>query len=221
MSDKRTTAKEFHDASGVEDWRVLFWGAYAYYRTGSFTEGATFVSAIAQVADALNHFPDVDLRPDGVTVRTFSRRDGALSKRDIELARRVSEVARELHLAADPSRVQSVGIAVAQDAGADARPFFAAALGYDYLDETDVIDPNRRNPHFSFQQLRPPRAGRGRTHIDISVPADQAEARVAAALAAGGRLADDSHVPYWWTLASPENHGVDIAAWPDFEDDQD
>jgi len=22
------------------------------------------------------------------------------------------------------------------------------------------------------------------------------------------------------TLASPENHGVDIAAWPDFEDDE-
>ena len=50
------------------------------------------------------------------------------------------------------------------------------------------------------------------------MPAEQAEARVAAALAAGGRLADDSHVPNWWTLASPENHGVDIAAWPDFED---
>ena len=43
--------------------------------------------------------------------------------------------------------------------------------------------------------------------------------QVAAALEAGGRLADDSHVPQWWTLASPENHGVDIAAWPDFEDD--
>jgi hypothetical protein len=21
----------------------------------------------------------------------------------------------------------------------------------------------------------------------------------------------------WWTLASPDNHGVDIAAWPAFE----
>jgi 4a-hydroxytetrahydrobiopterin dehydratase len=54
----------------------------------------------------------------------------------------------------------------------------------------------------------------------VSVPADQAEARVAAALEAGGRLADGTHVPQWWTLASPENHGVDIAAWPDFEDDE-
>jgi 4a-hydroxytetrahydrobiopterin dehydratase len=50
------------------------------------------------------------------------------------------------------------------------------------------------------------------------VPADQAEARVTAALEAGGRLADGTHAPQWWTLASLENHGVDIAAWPDFED---
>ena len=35
----------------------------------------------------------------------------------------------------------------------------------------------------------------------------------------GGRIADDRNAPYWWTLASPENHKVDIAAWPDFEDD--
>ncbi|MFN8518354.1 MAG: VOC family protein [Chloroflexota bacterium] len=77
---------------------------------------------------------------------------------------------------------------------------------------------HRRNPYVSFQPLHPPKPRRGRTHIDVSVPADQAEARVAAALAAGGRLVDESHAPNWWTLASPENHGVDIAAWPDVED---
>jgi 4a-hydroxytetrahydrobiopterin dehydratase len=66
--------------------------------------------------------------------------------------------------------------------------------------------------------LDPPKPGRGRFHIDVSVPADQAEARVAAALAADGRIVDDSNAPYYWTLASPENHGVDIAAFPDFED---
>jgi 4a-hydroxytetrahydrobiopterin dehydratase len=111
-----------------------------------------------------------------------------------------------------------VGIAVAQDSAADVRPFFAAAFGYEDLGEEDAIDPNRRNPHLWFHQLAPSKPGRGRFHIDVSVPADQVEARVAAAVAAGGRIADDSHAPEWWTLASPENHGVDIAAWPDFED---
>ena len=115
-----------------------------------------------------------------------------------------------------------MAIAVAQDAGSDVGPFWAAALGYRSLGANeDVVDRHRRNPHVSFQGLKPPKPGRGRTHIDVSVPADQAEARVAAALAAGGRLADDSHVPDWWTLASPENHKVDIARWPDVEDDED
>jgi 4a-hydroxytetrahydrobiopterin dehydratase len=218
VPDKRTTAKAFHAADGVEDWRVLFWGAYAYYRVGSFAEGARFVAAIAEVATALGHHPDVDLRPEGVMIRTSTSVEGELSERDIELARRISEAAHALGLDADPSQVQVVGIAVAQDTGSDTRPFWAAALGYD-IGTADAIDRHRRWPHVSFQGLKPPKPGRGRTHIDVSVPADQAEARVAAALAAGGRIADDRNVPYWWTLASPENHKVDIAAWPDFEDD--
>jgi pterin-4a-carbinolamine dehydratase len=219
MTGKRTTARAFHEADGVDDWRVLFWGAHAYYLTASFSEGARFVAAISEIADATGHFPDVDLRPEGVTIRTFSREDGALSELDIEFARHISVAARELGLEADPSQVQVVGVAVAQDAGQDVRPFWAAALGYRYLGAEDAIDHNRRNPHFWFHDLKTSKPGRGRFHIDISVPADQAEARVAAALAAGGRIADDSHAPEWWTIASPENHGVDIAAWPDFEDE--
>jgi 4a-hydroxytetrahydrobiopterin dehydratase len=222
MGELRLTARAFHEADGVEDWRVLYTGANAYYRVASFAEGARFVATIAEVADDLGHFPDVDLRPEGVTVRTCSGDYGALSERDVELAGRVSLTARTLHLETDPSQVQALGIAVAQDAGSDVGPFWAAALGYRSLGaKEDVVDRHRRHPHVAFQPLHPPKPGRGRMHIDVSVPAEVAEARVAAALAAGGRLADDTHAPQWWTLASPENHGVDIAAWPDTEDFKD
>ena len=88
MGDKRITARAFHDAGGLDEWRVLFSGAHAYYRVASFAAGASFVAAIAEVGDAVGHFPDVDLRPEGVTVRTCSGEYGALSERDIELARR-------------------------------------------------------------------------------------------------------------------------------------
>lgn len=220
MREKRTTAKAFHAAAGVEDWRILFSGAHAYFPVGSFAEAARFVAAIADVAEAVGHAPDVDVRPEGVTVRTASGDYGALSQRDVDLARRISAAARSLGIESDPSQVQVVGIAVAQDADADVGPFWAAALGYRSLGpKEDVVDRHRRNPYVSFQPLHPPRPGRGRTHIDVSVPADQAEARVAAALDAGGRLADASNAPMWWTVASPDNHGVDIAAWPDVEDD--
>ena len=56
-----------------------------------------------------------------------------------------------------------------------------------------------------------PRPQRNRVHVDVFVPNDVAEARVAAALAAGGRLVDDSHVPDWWTLADAEGNEVDVA----------
>jgi 4a-hydroxytetrahydrobiopterin dehydratase len=109
---------------------VLFWGAYAHYRTRNFSDGARLVAVIAELAEEIGHYPDIDLRPDGVTIRTFSRDDGALSVLDIELARRVSTAAGELGLEPDPSQLQAVGIAVAQGSGMDVRPFWTAALGY-------------------------------------------------------------------------------------------
>ncbi len=222
MNEKRITAKAFHDAEGVEEWRVLYGGAHAYFGVRSFEHGARLVAAIAEGAAAVGHFPDVDLRPEGVTVRTASGEYGAMSGRDIELARRISVEARRLEAEPDPTQVQAIGIAVAQNDGSDVGPFWAAALGFRSLGPgDDVVDPHRRLPHVAFQPIHPPRPGRGRLHIDVSVPADQAEARVKAALDAGGRLAESSRAPLWWSLASPENHGVDIAAWPDFEDDDD
>jgi 4a-hydroxytetrahydrobiopterin dehydratase len=208
---------EFHATPGVEDWRVLFWGAHAFYRAASFAQAAEFVAAIAEVAAAVGHDPDVDVRPEGVTIRSFTQPNGALSRKDAELAVAISAAAHRLGLQPDPSLLQVVGIAVAQGAGVDTRPFWEAAFGYVRLGDEDLIDPLRRGPHLWFHELTPPRPGRGRTHIDVSVPADQAEKRVQAAVAAGGRIADDRNAPGSWTIASPDNHGVDIAGWPDFE----
>jgi 4a-hydroxytetrahydrobiopterin dehydratase len=38
---------------------------------------------------------------------------------------------------------------------------------------------------------------------------------VAAAVAAGGRIVDDSHAPAAWILADRAGNRVCIAAWPD------
>lgn len=43
------------------------------------------------------------------------------------------------------------------------------------------------------------------------VPHDQAEGRVAAALAAGGRIVRDDRAPMWWTLADAAGNEADIA----------
>ncbi|WP_166849338.1 4a-hydroxytetrahydrobiopterin dehydratase [Isoptericola sp. BMS4] len=102
MTDQITT-DEFGAADGVADWRVRDGSAEAVFRTGSFAAGVRLVDEIGEIADALDHHPDVDLRYGAVTVRTWSHDVGGLTRRDTELARRVSEAARELDIPADPA----------------------------------------------------------------------------------------------------------------------
>ena len=158
---------------------------------------------------------DVDLRPEAVVVRVPYRGADRIPAGAADFAAEVSAAAEELALSADPSLVQTVDLAVAQHSGTDTRPFWTAALGYEVSGDVDSIDPLRRGPQLSFQPIRDDRPGRGRTHVDVSVPADLARARVDAAIAAGGTLTDDSYAPAWWTLTSPDNHGIDIAGWTD------
>lgn len=61
--------------------------------------------------------------------------------------------------------------------------------------------------------MDPPRWDRNRLHVDVFVPYDQAADRVAAALAAGGRLINDRDAPTGWTLADPEGNEVDVATY--------
>ncbi len=211
---ERITPRQFHEAVGVEDWRVLFSGASAHFRTGSFAAGVALVDAIGRLADAADHHPDLDLRYEGVTVRLVTHDVDGLSERDIELARQISAAARELGVAADPGAVQDVQVAIDALVGPEVMPFWRAVLGYrDTGEEDHLLDPRSRGPSFFFQEMDAPRPQRNRIHIDISVPHDQAEARVAAAIAAGGHLVTDEHAPAWWTLADAEGNEADMATW--------
>ena len=216
MAD-RLSPTQFHATEGVEDWRVLGDGACAYFRTGSFAAGARLVQAIGELPGVDDHPPDVDVRHDGVTVRLITSTDDyyGMSRRDVELARQISAVARGLGFAADPSAVQSLLVIPGATVTAEVLPFWRAVLGYaprrDSPDE-DLVDPRRRAPSFWFEQMEQPRPdGGGAIHVAIWVPSEQAEARLAAALAAGGRLVRDEFAPSWWTLADAAGNEADIA----------
>jgi 4a-hydroxytetrahydrobiopterin dehydratase len=213
MDVEPITPKQFHDADGVEDWRVMYWGAHAWFRAGSFAAGARFVAAIAELDEEFGHEPDVDLRREGVAVKLVSRGIRDLSTRDVAVARRISAVARELGLEPDPSALQVVQVAVASPESAEVMPFWRAALGYVPANDTHLVDPLRRNASVFLEPAERVGPGRGRFHVDVAVPHDQVHARIEAMLAAGGRMADDSCAPEWWTLADAENHGVDITTW--------
>ena len=214
MSDY-ITARDFHAADGVEDGRVIGDGACAFFRTGSFTESARLVQVIGGLSGVEHRGPDIDLRRDGVTVRliTITEHYYGMSRHDVELARQISSAARDLGLQAEPSAVQNILIIPGAPNTAEVMPFWRAVLGYeprgDSPDE-DLVDPHDRGPAFWFEQMAEPRQGGGAIHIAVWMPYEQAEARVAAALAAGGRLVRD-HAPAWWTLADAAGNEADIA----------
>lgn len=210
---ERITPGEFHEAEGVDDWRVLFEGACAHFRTGSFAAGVALVDAIGRLADAANHHPDVDLRYAGVTVRLTTHEVDGLSERDVALARQISATAREQGVPADPTAVQTVQISIDALAGPEVQPFWQAVLGYREQGAEDLVDPRGRGPSLWFQAMDAPRPQRNRIHVDVSVPHDQAEARIAAAIAAGGHLVTDQNVPAWWVLADAEGNEACVATW--------
>jgi 4a-hydroxytetrahydrobiopterin dehydratase len=212
------SAAAFHRAPGVSDWRTTGTGPQAVFTATSLSQAADLIAPVVAAAARFGILPDVDVRPEGVVVRIPYRSSEGIPAAAPAFAAAVSRAAAELLLTPDPSLVQSIGIYVAQHSRADVRPFFEAALGYEAFGDTDAVDPLRCGPQLAFNPITGDAPARGRTHLDVFVPADQARARVDAALAAGGRLVDDSHAPAWWSLASPDNHGVDIASWTDTSD---
>jgi 4a-hydroxytetrahydrobiopterin dehydratase len=209
--------RAFHADGRTRDWRVVGDGATAVFRTGSFAVGARLIQAIAAaVGDAGPHHPDVDLQHDTVTVRLITETPGytGMTADDLELAVRISDLARALGLAADPALIQNVQVTVDALVSAAVMPFWAAVLGYERRGgspDEDLVDPRLRGPSIWFQHMDAPRPQRNRLHIDVWVPAELAEARVAAALAAGGRMVRDAS-PTWWTLADAEGNEADVTS---------
>ena len=207
------TTQQFHEADGVDDWRVLGAGVSAYFRTESWSRGVELIDAIGKLAEVDSNRPAIDLRTTGVTAQLQADMEYGLSRGHIELARQISVAARALGIAADPTAVQDVQITIDALVTAEVRPFWRAVLGYREVGGEDLLDPHSRGPSIWFQEMDAPRPHRNRIHVDVFVPHDQAEARIASALAAGGRLVSDRHAPAWWTLADPEDNEVDVATW--------
>jgi 4a-hydroxytetrahydrobiopterin dehydratase len=93
--------------------------------------------------------------------------------------------------------------------------FWRAVLGYDPMSDDNGVDPLGHGTTVWVQELDPAKQLRHAMHVDVSVAHEHVEARLAAALAAGGRLVDDSGAPGGWILADRAGNKVCIAAWPD------
>lgn len=215
MDQTPVSAAEFAALDGLDEWRFMLGAITAEYRARSYPAAASLIETVAEAAEDARHHPDVDLRYPGlVRFVLTTHAAGSLTVLDIDLARTISALAAGA--GAEPTRAGLQALEVAIDTmDADRiRPFWAAVLGY--RDEGgNLVDPRRIGPPFWFQQMEAPRTERGRFHIDISLPHDVAEERMAAAIAAGGRLVTDRYARSWWVLADADGNEACISTWQD------
>lgn len=217
------TTKRFHELVPGDTWHRVYGGATAHFVTGSFDKGVEFVRAIAELGDAANHHPDIDLRYAGVTVRLMTHEISALSERDAALAVQISDAASRLGIAPDPTLIGTVQFAIDAIDIPLVLPFWEAVLGYERRGEGALRDPRGIGPSVWFQQMDAPRPQRNRIHVDLALPRALARQRIDAAVAAGGHIVSDAFAPHWWTLADAEGNEIDIAPWvddTDWDDDE-
>jgi 4a-hydroxytetrahydrobiopterin dehydratase len=197
------------------DWRFLLQRLEADFQAPSYAAAAAIVVAIADAADRLDHHPDTTLHSSGrVRVVTSTHFTGGVSAADVVLAVEVSRIAAAHGAVADPARLAAYEVAIDTMDADRIRPFWAAVLGYRDV-RGNLVDPLGVGPAFWFQEMDEPRTQRDRFHVDVTVPHDRAEERVAAALAAGGRLVTAEFARSWWVLADADGNEACVCTWQD------
>jgi 4a-hydroxytetrahydrobiopterin dehydratase len=204
--------RAFLAADGVDDWVVLHGGATAVFRVGSIRDAARLAEAVAAVEALDGSSALLTITDTRLSVR-ITRDLWGLETRHIDLAREISEVARAHGAATERSAAQEVQFAIAATPDAIDIGFWRAALGYEARADDNGVDPLGHGSTVWLQELDPAKPLRHAMHVDVSVAREQIEARLAAALAAGGRIVDESEEH--WTLSDRAGNRVCICAWPD------
>jgi 4a-hydroxytetrahydrobiopterin dehydratase len=216
-------------AAALADWRKLAQGLHARYLVHDFGSAARFVVAVGEAGDALEHHPRVSMGPGYVDLKLVSAdavfRDDEgtehvvewVTQQDVDLARRITEVAVVHGIEADPASVSVLELGLDTARSATIAPVWAALLtghadaqGHGTPGD-EIRDASGRVPNLWFgdaheQEHDTPRQ---RFHVEVYVAPEVAENRLAAVLAAGGTVVDDSDAPSLTVVADQDgNTGV-------------
>ncbi len=208
------------DGNGTADWQAVF-SAMACYRVTSPEQQRELATAAAALADDRGFPLLVDLRPGLVIIDSgkdqWEEDAHGLEVDFTDLAARLQTAARELGATADLGLPRFAQLFLDAADVAAVRAFWIAALGYTHdprAEASDIYDPRRLNPVLVFQQLDASetqrRQQRNRIHVELAVPSDLAQTRLARVLAAGGRLLDE--MDRRWRVADPEGNEVVIVS---------
>lgn len=213
--------------AGLTDWRKLAQGLHARYVIDDFGTGARFVAAVGEAGDALGHHPSVSIGNGYVDLKLVTEdaiyRDDEgtehvvqwVTQQDIDLARRITAVAADHKLDADPASVSHIELGLDTAHSATIAPVWAALLAGDAeaqgrgTPSDEIRDATGRVPNLWFGDADEHEAPRQRFHVEVYVAPEVADQRIAAALAAGGTVVDDSDAPSLTVIADQDdNRGV-------------
>jgi len=218
----------------LTDWRKLAQGLHARYLVEDFSGGTRFVAAVGEAGDALGHHPRVSIGNGYVDLKLIT--DDAIyrddkgtehvvewvTQQDVDLARRITEIAADHKLEADPAAVSHIELGLDAASSATIAPVWAALLtgsagSQGHGSPSDEIrDATGRVPNLWFGDADEHGASSQRFHIEVYVAPEVAAHRIAAAVAAGGTVVDDSNAPSLTVIADQDgNKGivcVDVSA---------
>ena len=206
----RLSGDQVREMDGMEDWRSMHQALQARFLTGDFATGLEMVDRVGAAAEELGHHPDLDLRYGHLNVRLYSHDVFGKTERDVELARRISAIARELGVGSDPSVLSVTEIGLDTWDAEEIKPFWKAVLGLSehprYAEE--LRDDDGEGITLWFQETEKHEEPRQRFHLDIRVPPEVAESRIAAAVEAGGSVVSREREPRFVVLADPQGNKV-------------
>jgi 4a-hydroxytetrahydrobiopterin dehydratase len=213
---KRTLTEQDLVSEHLPDWRMLIDRLHASFDTADFVTAVRLVDAIALAAEEMDHHPDLDLAYGRLDVRLISHDVGGVTSRDVGLAQTISELALGAGATPHPERTSVLELALDSADDAQIRPFWAALLDYDTVDawgEIQIHDATGRRATIWFQPTEAHDVPRQRWHLDLRIPPEVVEDRIAAAITAGGELVDDTAAPAFWVLADPQGNRACLTTW--------
>jgi len=206
--------RKFLSAENLQDWVVLHGGPTAVFKMQTFQDAATLAQSIAQISGFEGTQAQINIVSKRLTVR-LTREVWKIEAEHIEIARAISKIAESHGAVAEPHQVQEVQVAISAKPDSIDLEFWRAVLGYEPMQDDNAIDPLGNSSTIWMQELDAKKSLKHAMHIDVSVSKEHAEARLIAAVKAGGIVVDDTHAPASWILADRSGNKVCIAAWPD------
>ena len=188
----------------LTDWRKLAQGLHARYVVADFRSGARLLASIGDAVDGLGGHLRATVGDGFLDLKLISLdavyRDGDgnehvvewVTEQDVDLARRISEVAAEHGARPDPAGITNVELALDTAHEERLAAFWSALLtgGQEARGRgtigNDVRDADGRVPYLWFQETEEHETPRQRFHLDVFVPGEHAQQRIAAAVDAGG-----------------------------------